>query len=289
MHLRVLGLAIGMGSEQFLPNIMQQLATQGLISAPIITFRLPPISDSDANSSTVTFGAPNASSFDNGTRVTQGNATTDGFWDLTMTPNVEGNNLFGSNATRTARVNTKVNVIGLPASDMQAVIGAFPEARKAGQGLALPCNATSTFSMEISGQQFTLPPENFISTIADSDFEGYCFTRFSVQDGNVWTLGSPFTSECDQPFFSSVNDLMVKLLSIFRWTFRQSRFPSQILYNHDNGIKTIDSFSDLYIATIYLFIYDIICIQSMFFKRESQSSQPPHAEGQLKAFVEVRL
>lgn len=193
----VMGLALGSSPDQFLPSIVQQLADQGVISAPVITFKLPPITNTTSQSGGVILGNPDAF-IGNTTRVTQANATTNGFWDFQATLNVEGTTVVlsdsSTNSTFTARINTRENAIGMPSSDMQALIDATPGAKRVGGGFALPCNATTNVSFDISGQLFTLLPQHFISNITSKQFDGFCFARFSTQNDTVWTLGSPFTN-----------------------------------------------------------------------------------------------
>jgi hypothetical protein len=198
-----MGLALAPASDGVLPSIIQQLATEGIISAPVLTLRLPPVTDTFSQTGFAFFG--NASSLlANTISVTQQNVTSSGFWDLQVIPNVNEEPIFPSNATRTARINTLGNVIALPSSDMQTLIASIPEAQSAGGGFALPCDATTSISLDINGNQFVLPPENFISDVETSQGSNYCFARFGTQTDTVWSLGSPFTSKLlitSWPFF----------------------------------------------------------------------------------------
>jgi hypothetical protein len=82
----------------------------------------------------------------------------------------------------------------MPSADMEALIDTIPDAKPVGGSFALPCNATTEISLNISGQNFVIPPHNFISDITSPVFEGFCFTRFASQNATHWDLGSPFTS-----------------------------------------------------------------------------------------------
>jgi len=177
----VLGLAVNANSEQSLPNFVQQLAEQGIISSPVLTLKLPSITNTTSQEGEVILGVP-AAIVGNKSQITQPNATINGRWDLQASINVEGTTLQPNtgNLTFTASVSTRHNVIGMPAAYMQALVDAIPNARKDGEGFALPCNATTNISLEISGKQFALPPQNFISNVTSPQLPGFCFTRFST-------------------------------------------------------------------------------------------------------------
>jgi hypothetical protein len=91
---RLLGFAPGTDPTN---RLIQQLAEQGAISAPILTFKLPPI-DEPSQVGELLLGDPEAL-LSNATRVTQSNATIDGFWNLRISVNVEGRTLVLSNMT----------------------------------------------------------------------------------------------------------------------------------------------------------------------------------------------
>ena len=176
-----------------LPNIVEQLALAGKISAPVVTLKLPSVDG--IGSGFALFGDPSAM-LANKTSVTLENATSNGSWQFEASPKVNGRTLFSGDTKRTVGINTNLNEILIPADDMQTLISSIPDAQGSDGGFALPCNATTDISFEINGKQFTLLAANFISNITTSTSSNYCFARIGTQDGPVWDLGSPFTSKC---------------------------------------------------------------------------------------------
>jgi len=191
----VAGFALGPDPDHGVPNFVQQLAEQGIISAPVLTFKLPSITNTSYEGE-LHLGDP-TSLIGDATRVTQSNTTINGFWDLQVSVNVNGKPLALSNATDsavTARLSTRERDVVMPFTDMQVFIDAVPDARKAGSGFMLPCNATTDISFNISGKSFAIPPQNYISSFTSKEVEGFCFAYFTSWNETNWALGSPFMS-----------------------------------------------------------------------------------------------
>jgi hypothetical protein len=110
-------------SNEGVPTPVDALASNGLISSAITSFKISRLAD-QLNDGEVTFGGLDSSKFDANTLVTILNVSKLGFWEGAMdaiTVNGQDSGMTG----RTAILDTGTTLIIAPAADTQAVITAY--------------------------------------------------------------------------------------------------------------------------------------------------------------------
>ena len=171
----LLGLAKSSLSNQGVLTPVESLAQQGLISAPITSYKISRLSDG-LNDGEITFGGLDSSKFDSGTLVTFNNVNTDGFWEGALTVSVNGDDL-GLNG-RTGILDTGTTLIYAPAADAQALHAKIPGSKDDGQnGYTIPCTTTAVVSLTFGGKTFDINPlDLLVSPVDQNNLQGDCYS-----------------------------------------------------------------------------------------------------------------
>lgn len=166
-------------SEQQTPTPVESLASAGLITDAITSFKISRLSD-EKNDGEVTFGGLDPAKFDAATLTTFANVNTQGFWEgavSSFTVNGQDAGLQG----RTAILDTGTTLIVAPPSDAAAIHALIPGSASDGQGgFTIPCTTTASVALTFSGQAFDINPQDLLfSPVDPNNLQGDCVSGIS--------------------------------------------------------------------------------------------------------------
>jgi len=191
----LMGLAKSSLSTQQNPTPIEALASSGLVSDAIVSYKLARFADQ--NDGEITFGGLDSSKFVANTLVTLPNVNALGFWEASLdSVSVNGMDL-GLNS-RTTILDTGTTVMILPEADALAIHKNIPGAQSAGQGgFTVPCNTTAVVALTYAGQSFTIDTRDLATQPVNSnDSNGDCVSGITAgdisDDQNEWLVGDTF-------------------------------------------------------------------------------------------------
>jgi len=191
----LMGLAQSTLSEQQVPTPIESLASAGLVSDAIVSFKIPRLSD-QKNDGEITFGGLDATKFKANTLVSIPLASTTGFWEGAVDDfSVDGKSL--GLAGRTAILDTGTTLIVAPPADAAAVHAKIPGAKSDGQGgFTVPCTTSASFALTFGGRSFAIDPSDLaVDPIDPTDLSGDCVSGISsgeIGGATEWLVGDVF-------------------------------------------------------------------------------------------------
>jgi len=191
----LMGLAQSTLSEEKVATPVEALAAQGLIAAPITSYKISRLAD-NKNDGEITFGALDTTKFDSATLVTLPNVNQDGFWEGALDAvSVDGTDL--GLQGRTAILDTGTTLIVAPSADAETIHQNIQGAKSDGQGgFTVPCQTTASVALTFGGQSFAIDPRDIAFQPVDAnDPTGDCIsgiTSGSVGGANEWLVGDVF-------------------------------------------------------------------------------------------------
>ncbi|GJE85515.1 acid protease [Phanerochaete sordida] len=191
----LMGLAQSLLSEQGVPTPVESLASAGLISDAITSFKISRLAD-EKNDGEITFGGLDQTKFDPATLVTFDNVNQQGFWEGSM-PSVTVNGQDLGLQGRTAILDTGTTLVIAPDADAAAVHAAIPGAKSDGQGgFTIPCTTTASVALTFGGQSFAIDPRDLLFAPVDpTDLTGDCVSGISsgqIGGATEWLVGDVF-------------------------------------------------------------------------------------------------
>ncbi|KAJ3828234.1 acid protease [Lentinula raphanica] len=191
----LMGLAQSTLSEQGVPTPPESLASAGLISDAITSFKISREAD-NLNDGEITFGGLDATKFDSSTLTTFDNVNQDGFWEGAMdSVTVDGTDtgLTG----RTAILDTGTTLIVAPPNDATAVHQLIQGSASDGQGgFTVPCTTNASVALSFGGTSFAIDPRDIAFQPVDAnDPTGDCISGISsgeIGAATEWLVGDVF-------------------------------------------------------------------------------------------------
>jgi len=189
----LMGLAQSTLSEQKTPTPVESLASAGLISDAITSYKISRASD-NLNDGEITFGALDPAKFDASTLVTVDNVNTQGFWEASLDgASVNGQDLGLSG--RTTILDTGTTLMVLPTADAEAVHAQITGAQSDGQGgFTVPCDTTDVVALTFGGKAFNINPKDI--AIQGSGDGTNCLSGISAgsfgTSNTQWLVGDVF-------------------------------------------------------------------------------------------------
>ncbi|KAF9048515.1 aspartic peptidase A1 [Panaeolus papilionaceus] len=191
----LMGLAKSQLSEQQTLTPPESLAKAGLITDPIVSFKISRLAD-DKNDGEITFGGLDTTKFDQNTLVTLPNVNPDGFWEAALdASSVDGTDtgLKG----RTTILDTGTTLMVVPAADATAIHNLIQGAKSDGQGgFTVPCTTTASVALTFNGQAFAIDPRDIAFQPVDpNDPQGDCVSGIAAGDvggATEWLVGDTF-------------------------------------------------------------------------------------------------
>ncbi|KAF9453437.1 acid protease [Macrolepiota fuliginosa MF-IS2] len=191
----LMGLAQSTLSEQKTATPIEALASQKLVNAAVIGYKISRLAD-NKNDGEITFGGTDPTKFDPASVVTLPNVNTQGFWESAMdavSVNGQSLNLQG----RTAILDTGTTLIVAPDADAQAVHAAIPGAQPDGQGgFTVPCTTTAQVALTFGGKAFAIEPKDIAFQPVDpNNPTGDCTSGIAsgnIGGANEWLVGDVF-------------------------------------------------------------------------------------------------
>jgi hypothetical protein len=188
----LMGLAQSTLSTQKTPTPIESLATAGLVTAPIVSYKLARLADGN-NDGEITFGGLDNSKFVPNTLVTLPNVNPHGFWEVNLDSiSLNGVDLDLSN--RTTILDTGTTLMLIPPNDAFAIFENIPGAAHDNNGhIFVPCNTNLNLTLIYGGQPFTIDNRDMVlPTGTDTCVVGIIEASFDQQDPNQWLLGDTF-------------------------------------------------------------------------------------------------
>jgi len=189
-----MGLAQSTLSEQKTDTPVESLASAGLISEAITSFKISREAD-NLNDGEVTFGGLDSSKFDSTTLTTLNNVNTQGFWEVNLdAASVDGTDLGFTG--RTAILDTGTTLMIVPAADADAIHQQITGAQSDGQGgFTVPCDTTASVALTFGGTQFAIDPRDIAFQPVSASDPTTCVS--GISSGNVggadeWLVGDTF-------------------------------------------------------------------------------------------------
>jgi len=192
----LMGLAQSTLSEQQTPTPVESLASNGLISDAITSYKISRAAD-DLNDGEITFGALDPSKFDASTLTTIPNVNTQGFWEGNLdavTVDGQDTGLQG----RTAILDTGTTLIVAPVADATAVHALITGSTSDGQGgFTVPCTFNQSVALTFGGTVFAIEPQDIaVQPVDANDPTGDCTSgisggSFGTSD-TEWLVGDVF-------------------------------------------------------------------------------------------------
>jgi len=191
----LMGLAQSTLSQQQTSTPVESLATNGLITEAITSYKISRLADGK-NDGEITFGGLDASKFDPKTLTTLANVSPTGFWEANMDAvTVDGTDtgLQGRNAI----LDTGTTLIIAPAADALAVHNAIPGAKSDGQGgFTVPCTTSASVALTFGGASFAIDPRDIaIAPLDPNNPTGDCVSGISsgaIGGATTWLVGDVF-------------------------------------------------------------------------------------------------
>jgi hypothetical protein len=191
----LMGLAKSALSQQQTATPVESLASAGLISAAITSFKISRLAD-NKNDGEITFGGLDPTKFNAQTLVTIPNVNPDGFWEGALDAvSVDGTNLGLSG--RTAILDTGTTLMVVPPADAQTIHNSIQGAASDGQGgFTVPCTTTASVALTFGGQAFAIDPRDIaFQPIDPNNPTGNCtsgITSGQIGGADEWLVGDVF-------------------------------------------------------------------------------------------------
>ncbi|KIJ52604.1 hypothetical protein M422DRAFT_26177 [Sphaerobolus stellatus SS14] len=191
----LMGLAQSGLSQQGVPTPVESLASAGLISKAITSYKISRLADGK-NDGEITFGGLDNTKFDSATLVTVPNVNTQGFWEGNLDAvSVDGTDL--GLQGRTAILDTGTTTIIAPAADAAAIHAQIEGASSDGQGgFIIPCTTTASVALTFGGTSFAIDPRDLAFLPVDANNPtGNCSSGISsgqIGGANEWLVGDVF-------------------------------------------------------------------------------------------------
>lgn len=191
----LMGLAQSTLSQQGKPTPIESLAAAGLVTAPIVSYKISRLSD-DPNGGEITFGALDNTKFDQSTLVKVPNINTQGFWEASLDGALV-NGVDTGLTGRTTILDTGTTLMVVPANDAAVIHKNVPGAQPDGQGgFTVPCTTNASVALTYAGQSFTIESQDLAFQPVDSkDPQGTCVSGIAsgtVGSANQWLVGDTF-------------------------------------------------------------------------------------------------
>ncbi|KAG2110967.1 acid protease [Suillus discolor] len=189
----LMGLAQSTLSNEKVPTPVESLASNGLISSAISSFKISRLAD-QLNDGQVTFGGLDSTKFVANTLVTIPNVSKIGFWEGAMdaiTVNGQDTGMTG----RTAILDTGTTLIIAPPADALAVI-AMLGGKCDTQQCTISCTSNTSVALSFGNASFTIDPRDMAVLPVDvNDPTGDCTA--GIQPGTIgtnteWLVGDVF-------------------------------------------------------------------------------------------------
>ncbi|KAF7375155.1 Acid protease [Mycena sanguinolenta] len=189
----LMGLAQSTLSEQQTPTPVESLASAGLISDAITSYKISRAAD-NLNDGEITFGALDTTKFDQSTLTTVPNVNTQGFWEAALdaiTVDGQDTGLQG----RTAILDTGTTLIVAPVDDATAVHQLITGSQADGQGgFTVPCDFNQSVALTVGGTVFAIEPQDIALQPPNQD--GSCTSGISGgsfgTSNTEWLVGDVF-------------------------------------------------------------------------------------------------
>lgn len=189
----LMGLAQSTLSNEKVPTPVESLASNGLISSAISSFKISRLAD-QLNDGEVTFGGLDSTKFVANTLVTIPNVSKIGFWEGAVdaiTVNGQDTGMTG----RTAILDTGTTLIIAPPADALAVI-AMLGGKCDTQQCTISCTSTTSVALSFGNASFAIDPRDMAVLPVDvNDPTGDCTA--GIQPGTIgtnteWLVGDVF-------------------------------------------------------------------------------------------------
>ncbi|KAG1734138.1 acid protease [Suillus lakei] len=189
----LMGLAQSTLSNEKVPTPVESLASQGLISSAISSFKISRLAD-QLNDGQVTFGGLDATKFVANTLVTIPNVNKIGFWEGAMdaiTVNGQDSGMTG----RTAILDTGTTLIIAPPADTLAIMTMLGGQCDT-QQCTIPCTSNASVALSFGNASFAIDPRDMALLPVDvNDPTGDCTA--GIQAGTIgtnteWLVGDVF-------------------------------------------------------------------------------------------------
>jgi hypothetical protein len=192
----LMGLAQSTLSQQKTATPVEALASQGLITDAITSYKISRAAD-NLNDGEITFGALDTTKFDQATLTTIPNVNTQGFWEGAMDAvTVDGTD--AGLAGRTAILDTGTTLIVAPVDDATAVHNLIQGSTTDGNGqFTVPCTFNQTVALTFGGTVFNIDPSDIaFQPVNANDPTGDCISgisggSFGTSD-TEWLVGDVF-------------------------------------------------------------------------------------------------
>ncbi|KDQ14371.1 hypothetical protein BOTBODRAFT_32830 [Botryobasidium botryosum FD-172 SS1] len=191
----LVGLAKSTISNQGVPTPVESLASAGLISDAITSYKISRLADG-LNDGEITFGGLDQTKFNTNSLVTVKNVNALGFWETGLDAvTVNGQDL--GLKKRTTILDTGTTLMIVPAKDAAAIHAAIPGSQSDGQGgFTIPCTTTASVALTIGAKSFAIDPRDLTFLPEDpNNLTGNCVSGISsgsVGGANEWLVGDVF-------------------------------------------------------------------------------------------------
>jgi hypothetical protein len=192
----LMGLAQSTLSQQQTPTPVESLASAGLITDAITSYKISRAAD-NLNDGEITFGALDATKFDASTLTTVPNVNTQGFWEAALDDVTVDGQTAGLQG-RTAILDTGTTLIVAPVNDATAVHALITGSTTDGQGgFTVPCTFNQSVALVVGGTTFAIEPQDIaVSPVNANDPTGDCVSgisggSFGTSD-TEWLVGDVF-------------------------------------------------------------------------------------------------
>ncbi|KZT07694.1 aspartic peptidase A1 [Laetiporus sulphureus 93-53] len=212
----LMGLAQSGISEEGVPTPVEALASAGLISDAIASFKISRLAD-QLNDGEITFGGLDSSKFDSNTLVTFDNVNTEGFWEGDMTAVTSNGQDLGLTG-RTAILDTGTTLIVAPPNDADAVHATIPGAASDGQGgFTIPCTTNTSVALTFGGRAFAINPLDLVfAPVNADDLTGDCVSGISsgeIDGATTWLVGDVFLKNAYLSVNQNTNEISLAELA----------------------------------------------------------------------------
>jgi hypothetical protein len=175
----LMGLAQSTLSQQKTATPVESLASQGLITDAITSYKISRALD-NKNDGEITFGALDPTKFDAATLTVVPNVNTQGFWEAAMDAvTVDGKD--AGLQGRTSILDTGTTLIVAPIPDAEAVHNLIQGSKTDGQGqFTVPCTFNQSVALSFGKTVFAIDPRDVaIQPVDPNDPTGDCVSGIS--------------------------------------------------------------------------------------------------------------
>lgn len=189
----LMGVAQSSLSQQNVSTPVESLASNGLIPAAIVSFKISRLSD-QLNDGEVTFGGLDSSKFTANTLITIPNVNQQGFWEGAIDA-VSINGADSGLTGRTAILDTGTTAMVIPPADAQQLIQGLGGTCDT-QQCTLPCTTNSSLALSFGGSSFPIHPSDLlILPVQPNNPTGDCVAGIQPQQigsPTQWLVGDVF-------------------------------------------------------------------------------------------------